>query len=168
MSKPFEIADVTYYVFDPEDGVDEYETADAAESAALEVIDVYREESGDGWAEEAGQVHWGKLIKLGHSRETVLDKEVPRSADFDYYADYVLDKFACPLDAARSELASMRVKLADAERDLDLLAKVKANPCLRWLIKDLRSDPHAYGAPSAELIRDVCALLSPGDANGGG
>ena len=50
-----------FFMFDPDNGFETYETAEEAKAAADEAIDYYRGEAGDGWPEEVSQVCWGEI-----------------------------------------------------------------------------------------------------------
>jgi len=53
-----------WYVVDPEDGLEFFATADAAETRAHECMAAWRSEASDGgeWVEEIGELEWGEAI----------------------------------------------------------------------------------------------------------
>jgi hypothetical protein len=50
-----------FFVYDPESGFDTYETSQQAKESAEISIDLYRDNAGEGWDEEAEQVCWGEI-----------------------------------------------------------------------------------------------------------
>jgi hypothetical protein len=79
------------------EGLDEHDTAEAAQNEAQSIIDMYREEAADGWPEEVDSVCWGVI--LGKAVERPV-KDAPFMAgilgsDMEP-VDYVLEPVAAP------------------------------------------------------------------------
>ena len=79
------------------EGLDEHDTAEAAQNEAQSIIDMYREEAADGWPEEVDSVCWGVI--LGKAVERPV-KDAPfmggiAGSDMEP-VDYVLEPVAAP------------------------------------------------------------------------
>jgi len=50
-----------FFMFDPLGGIKFFGTAEAARIAAEEVLELFRDESAEGWSDEVTEVCWGEV-----------------------------------------------------------------------------------------------------------
>lgn len=83
-----------FFAYDEDAGFETYPTAQAAEDAANEGIQAYREHAhADGWYEEVENVCWGMVIQ----RARMVDLgPAPDGSEFASYVDYKLMDIAAP------------------------------------------------------------------------
>ena len=79
--------DGTFFSFDPCEGLEIHNTADAAQAKAQAAIDLYREDAAEGWAEEVEGVCWGLVI--GSTKEVELKEDLPPDAFASGCAEYI-------------------------------------------------------------------------------
>jgi len=89
-----------YFVWDDNTGFDLYGSEEEARKVAQETLDEYTAEAGDGWAEEATNLCWGKLVGRvvetkrmsweDHLREQGVEVEEGEQHPFDEYIEYEL------------------------------------------------------------------------------
>jgi len=79
-----------WYVVDPEDGLEFFATADAAETRAHECMAAWRSEASDGgeWVEEIGELEWGEAIC--HERAVRTECEPDPIGKYDTLEDWEL------------------------------------------------------------------------------
>jgi hypothetical protein len=58
-----------WFVFDPDNGNQLFDTEKEALEAYLKVIDAFRDEACDGWSDEVEDVVWGKVCQTTELRE---------------------------------------------------------------------------------------------------
>lgn len=86
-----------FFAYDSETGFERFATEAEAKAAAQESIEAYREDAGEGWAEEVENICWG--VVLGTTREVALPDEYSGGnglADSMKPVDYVLTDAAQP------------------------------------------------------------------------
>lgn len=66
-----------WYVYDWDNGYEEFDTEEKAHTAYLEIISEYRGEAFDGWNEETERVVWGKVFQT----TTLIEVEPPEDYD---------------------------------------------------------------------------------------
>lgn len=152
------------------EGLDEHDTAEAAQSEAQSIIDMYREEAADGWPEEVDSVCWGVI--LGKAVERPV-KDAPFMAgilgsDMEP-VDYVLESVAAPaLEAPAAPAAPNGWKLVPVKPTIAMLlagdhARIstehQTKPQAAYAAM-LAAAPQAPAAPSEGLAADVEAVLT--------
>ena len=110
------------------EGLDEHDTAEAAQNEAQSIIDMYREEAADGWPEEVDSVCWGVI--LGKAVERPV-KDAPFMAgilgsDMEP-VDYVLEPVAAPALEAPPAVAPQG-EYPHEQMDAMALARYKVVP----------------------------------------
>lgn len=132
-----------FYSYDPDQGFEEHDTAEAAESFAEAAIEAYRENADDGWNEEVESVHWGRLLPLGvATQQPVTDPdsiERARERGFESCVDYYLSAQPDELGLLRTEVASLRAKLTYARRITEPERLAAENEILRARVAELES-----------------------------
>lgn len=76
-----------FFVYDPNDGIEFYETEERAKAEAEKYIESYRDEAQEGWADEVEGVCWGEVIQ--HTVQTSCTP-APEGSEFDEICDYGL------------------------------------------------------------------------------
>ena len=81
-----------FYTYDPEEGIEIYYTAEQAQRAAQEIMDVYRDSaSTDGWHEDQEALCWGELRQIENAQIISRRPGIPEDGDeFDEYLEYDL------------------------------------------------------------------------------
>ncbi|WP_206424550.1 hypothetical protein [Delftia lacustris] len=131
------------------EGLDEHDTAEAAQNEAQSIIDMYREEAADGWPEEVDSVCWGVI--LGKAVERPV-KDAPFMAgilgsDMEP-VDYVLEPVAAPaLEAPAAPAGDLALIIAALEHGQPQMAHY-AEPCERHA-KALAAARRLAAAPQA-------------------
>lgn len=132
------------------EGLDEHDTAEAAQNEAQSIIDMYREEAADGWPEEVDSVCWGVI--LGKAVEMPV-KDAPFMAgilgsDMEP-VDYVLEPVAAPaLEAPADEFRGDTPSLV---RNIVALLELDADGALV---------PHGVGGHARGLLSAAAARLA--------
>lgn len=83
------MAEQRFVVFDPEDGPEWFETADAAKAHAETILEAERDKSVDGWNEEVTEICWGEFVCLGEVVRTKCEK-AEEGSEFDEWWDFEL------------------------------------------------------------------------------
>lgn len=76
-----------FFVYGYDGQFDTLETAEEAQSEAEAHLDIYRDESPDGWSEDAGSICWGEIRQ---SAQIVSRERAPEGSEFDEIIDYGL------------------------------------------------------------------------------
>ncbi len=93
----------------PDNGTETHASAKAAKESAEESLQYFREESGDGWSEEAGNVFWGEIVQHSTQCDVVTAEEAKEHGDISfankledngwtYHCDYQLADVDPPLE----------------------------------------------------------------------
>jgi hypothetical protein len=92
------------------EGLDEHDTAEAAQNEAQSIIDMYREEAADGWPEEVESVCWGVILGKAVERPVENAPFMAGILGSDMEpVDYVLEPVAAPaLEAPAAPVGSAR------------------------------------------------------------
>ncbi|MFW5731789.1 MAG: hypothetical protein ACOCZU_01125 [Planctomycetota bacterium] len=87
---------MTWYAYDPEDGIGLYGTAEEARAAAEAAIEAHRDlAAGAEWHPDVESVAWGRLVPYERATETdrrplLVYEELDVPARVDHTCDYVL------------------------------------------------------------------------------
>ena len=73
-----------WFVYDPDDGYNEYTSEEEARQAYLNAIQGYRDVANEGWPDEVGSVVWGKVYQTTEL-QTVEPPAGLLEDDPDYY-----------------------------------------------------------------------------------
>lgn len=76
-----------FFAYDPDGGLEFFATEREAIEFANDIIEVYRDESGDGWDEVVGNVCWGEIKQRAAMCNIT---PAPEGSDFDFQCDYQL------------------------------------------------------------------------------
>jgi hypothetical protein len=142
-----------FVTFDPQDGPEWFETADEAKAHAEHLLDMYRDDCGDGWDEEVDTIHWGEYTCLGEVVQTKCES-APEGSEFDEYWDFELKS----TPNAESEVARLTEELAALREAARIRVTAEEKPdelglVLAWVIDDywdtvhgieLREHPEMY------------------------
>lgn len=136
------------------EGLDEHDTAEAAQNEAQSIIDMHREEAADGWPEEVDSVCWGVI--LGKAVERPV-KDAPFMAgilgsDMEP-VDYVLEPVAAPAleapAAPDSDLALIVAALEHGQPQMAHYAEPRERHALALAAaRRMAAAPQAPAAPS--------------------
>lgn len=152
-----------FYVIDPEEGVDVYDTAQEAEDAAQAALEHYRDQCSDGWHEDIAGLEWGRMVTLGHACQCNVvhaeDDETGRLKEngWDYSCDYTLRSATDELSALRARVAELKFALGDEAGWFDrYVAEHRKVAELETMQKAL----HIGIASDAGIIREMRERLS--------
>lgn len=101
------MAEQRFVVFDPEDGPEWFDTADAAEAHAETILEAERDLSADGWSEEVTGICWGEFVCLGEVVQTKCEK-AEEGSEFDEWWDFDLKS----TPSQQSEVARLTEELS--------------------------------------------------------
>ena len=91
LPEPDGVANLPYFSYDSDSGVEFHETEAEAIKACESALGYYREESPDGWPDEVESIKWG--LVLGRSEQCDV-QPVEDHPDFTETCDYVLKPYA--------------------------------------------------------------------------
>ena len=80
---------MSWYVRDPEYGIEVYATEEEARRVAVSLLDEYRDESSEGWHENMSDLEWGRITPIEEARCYHV-RPAPEGSDFDEIVDYQL------------------------------------------------------------------------------
>lgn len=151
------------------EGLDEHDTAEAAQSEAQSIIDMYREEAADGWPEEVDSVCWGMI--LGKAVERPV-KDAPfmggiAGSDMEP-VDYVLEPVAAPaLEAPAAPAVPAGFALVPIEPTQQMLdagrwsgaGSVSSQEVWDRMLATVTPPPAAYADDLVALVTELVQAL---------
>ena len=120
----------SYFVYDNGNGsFDTFDTKEDAQKEAESILDAYRDEAPDGWADESLNLCWGVVVQsvmVANQEEYDPDKHL-FSSDCDYVEERVLvsDETARVIATLEAKIIDLQAQLTAAKRAADGMAALE-------------------------------------------